>query len=237
MGFDNSAYNYFISSDHKSGADLDIIKEYFADMTFNKILDVASAAGHCGKSFRSEEYFFSDLSFNMLRQVKGNIENSNCVRNFAENLPFKDKSFDAVSCRIALHHFVNPDSFFRETRRILKEKGFLIFIDSVVDVDDAYLNAIEFIRDNTHIRSYTLGEIVEMTESLFRIEYLQNIYKKHHFKEWGMRLNPTDEEFKNIEKEFLNLPEDIRKELHLKVKDKEIVSYTDKKYVVIMRKL
>jgi len=237
MSFDKSAFNYKISSDHKSGTDLDILKYIFENKKFDKTLDVATAAGHCAKIFNAKQYVVSDLSFNMLKETLTDWSSPSAVQNCAESLPFQNQTFDLVSCRIALHHFREAESFFKESFRVLKNKGFLVLIDSLVDIDDAFLNTIEFVRDPSHFRSYTFKEIVDMTSGYFRIEFMQLLYKKHNFGEWAERLNPSRKRLKKITQAFLALPENIKEELSLEVTDENILSYTDKKAVIILRKL
>ncbi len=237
MSFDKSAFNYKISSDHKTGTDLDILKRLFENEKFDKILDVATAAGHCAKVFNAREYVISDLSFNMLKEALSDWPTPSAVQNLAEFLPFKAQTFDLVSCRIALHHFQDAERFFMESFRVLKNNGLLVLIDSIVDTEDAYLNTIEFIRDPSHFRSYTFKEIVDMTSNYFRIEFLQLLHKKHNFAEWAKRLSPSQKRLEKISQAFLALPENIKKELSLEVFEENILSYTDKKAVIILRKL
>lgn len=237
MSFDEAAFNYRISSDHKIGADLDLLKRMFKNMQFEKILDVATAAGHCAKIFNAKNYFVSDLSLNMLKETLSSWSAPAAVQNYAEYLPFQDESLDLVSCRIALHHFRKAKSFFRETSRILKKQGYLVLIDSLVDTEDAYLNTAEYIRDPSHYRSYTLKEIVEMTSGYFRIEFSQLLYKKHDFNEWAKRLKPSKKRLDEIKESFKAFPGHIKEELSLEIDGENILSYTDKKVVIILRKL
>lgn len=237
MSFDESAFNYKTSSDHKAGTDLDILKRIFENKKFGKTLDVATAAGHCAKIFSANQYFVSDLSLNMLKEALSGWPAPSAVQNCAEAFPFKTQTFDLVSCRIALHHFKGAESFFKESFRVLKNRGFLVLIDSLVDIEDAYLNTIEFVRDPSHFRSYTFKEIVDMTSDFFRIEFSQLLYKKHNFGEWAKRLNPSERRLEKISQAFKELPEHIKQELSLEIVDENILSYTDKKAVIILRKL
>lgn len=233
-GFDYSAINYLNSSDHKAGDDLEYLSRYFGGITFNRYLDVATAAGHCSKVFKSRFKAGIDLSFNMLKLAKSEFK-LNCVCSNASEIPFRNDTFDLVSCRIALHHFPSPLLFFQEIFRILKKGGYFVLIDSIVDVDDAYLNVIEYFRDNTHIRSYTVKEIIEFAEDFRLINFVQ-IKRKHKFIEWAKRLNLKDEKILNLKQKFLNLPENIKAELELDIDKDEPISYTDKKGLFIFEK-
>ena len=236
MGFDESAWNYFVSSDHRTGEDLEFIKVYFKGINFEKLLDVASGAGHFANIFNAKLKVISDLSLNMLKTARKQYRFRHLVRCDATVLPFKDRSFDIITCRIAFHHFQMPSEFFKESSRVLKPKGFLVLIDSIVDIDDDELNKIEKIRDNTHYRSHTVNEILSFAKN-FRLLSFHTIFKKHNFEEWAKRLSPTEDKFKMIEKAFLELNEEIKRELKLEIENGKVISYTDKKGIFIFQSL
>jgi len=235
--FDNAYLNYLNSSDHKDGNDLQIVKNYFSKIKFDRILDVATGAGHFTEAFNSDIKVAIDRSYNMVNTAKNRFGLNLGVVGISESLPFKDRSFDLVGCRIALHHFNIPVDFFGEVFRILNADGFFVLIDSIVDIDDAYLNVIEFLRDEGHIRSYTIREIIDLSCKWFRLEYFVNIYKKHDFYEWVMRLGADGEKIEKVRDAFINLPEKIRNELRLEINGGELLSYTDKKGLFIFKKL
>ena len=41
----------------------------------------------------------------------------------AENIPFSDGSFDAVSCHMSIHHHPHPEKSLKEMHRILDNRG------------------------------------------------------------------------------------------------------------------
>ena len=236
MGFNDASINYFYSSDHRKGGDLKFVREYFKNREFEKLLDVASAAGHFAKVFNAKEKIITDISLNMLKTAKDKNGFEKLAAGSACRLPFKDSVFDIIGCRIALHHFKKPKEFFFEINRVLKCSGYFVLIDSIVDIDDGYLNNIERIRDKTHIKSYTIKEIVEFSY-MFRLLTFQTIFKKHDFVEWAGRLNPTQKEFKATEQAFINLPEEAKRQLKVEIKKGRVVSYTDKKGIFIFEKI
>ncbi len=237
MNFDDSAMNYFESSDHKIGDDLDFCKRYFKGIKFNKLLDVATAAGHFSKVFKANLKVAADISINMLKVAKEKNALKNVVLCNAEEMPFNNNVFDIVTCRIALHHFHYPSNFFKETYRVLKKNGFFVLIDNIVDIDEYYLNKIELIRDKTHIKSLTVQEILSLADKKFRLLSFKNIFKKHNFYEWATRLNPTQDNLNDIEQAFFDLPEYLKQELRVEIDGKKIISYTDKKGVFIFQKI
>ncbi len=237
LGFDGSAQRYLVSSDHKKGDDLEIVRNYFSEISFKNLLDVATGAGHFTKVFNAENKFAIDLSLNMAKTALKEYKLASAIVGAATEIPFKGDFFDVVGCRIALHHFIDPKSFFNEVFRVSKHKGYFVLIDSIVDIDDAYLNVLEYLRDNSHIRSYTVKEIINFIGDNFRLEFFTNIYKKHDFKEWASRLGATDEEIEALMSNFLKLPDKIKDELKLELCGNDILSYTDKKGLFIFRKL
>jgi ubiquinone/menaquinone biosynthesis C-methylase UbiE len=233
--FDISSLNYLNSSDHKTGDDLNYVKEFFKNYNFHILLDIATAAGHFTTVFNSKYKVAVDLSFNMLKTSMNEFQTIPVLTQ-SEKLPFKDKIFDIVGCRIAMHHFLRPVKFFSEVKRTLKDSGFFVLIDSIVDIEDAYLNDIEYIRDKSHIRSYTINEILLFAKGFRLLNFVQ-IRKTHDFYEWAYRLNAKDKVVKGIEKEFMKLPDLIKNELNLKLDNhNKIVSYTDKKGIFIFEK-
>lgn len=237
MSFDRSAENYLKSSDHAVGADLQYFKEYFKNVSVEKALDVACAAGHFAKAFPAEKVFTTDLSFNMLKAARDSMGFDMPVLSKGEFLPYKDEVFDMVGCRIAMHHFMSPCMFMYDTYRILKSGGYFVLIDSVVGIEDEELNRLELIRDETHRRSFCPDEIKAMAEAEgFQLETSEVFLKRHDFEEWAQRLKPSKEQYRQIVDAFLNVSPKVKKELRIETESDKILSYTDKKAIFIFKK-
>jgi protein-L-isoaspartate O-methyltransferase len=90
------------------------------------ILDVATGAGHTGLHLASlgHDVICADLAAPMLDRVREAAAERGLTvetrQHAAEELPCADASFDLVTSRIAPHHFSSPDSFVRETARVLR---------------------------------------------------------------------------------------------------------------------
>jgi len=236
MGFDDSALNYFNSTDHKTGFDLDYLRENLPQK-FNNLLDVATGAGHCAVTINSYNKYAVDMSHNMLKATRElNRIDKVCMAQSC-SLPFRKGFFDIVTCRIAMHHFLNPQGFFDEVHRILTSGGTFVLIDSIVDIDDSYLNTLEYTRDDSHRRSFTVQEILEMAGLNFRLINYSCQFKQHNFEEWATRLNPDRQKYNDINQAFLDLPESIQKELCFVIENGKIVSYTDKKGIFIFNSI
>jgi ubiquinone/menaquinone biosynthesis C-methylase UbiE len=64
----------------------------------------------------------------MLERARIATQRARLVRARAEDLPWRDGTFDRIFCVNALHHFSDRDRFFAEARRILRPGGGLLTI-------------------------------------------------------------------------------------------------------------
>lgn len=71
-----------------------------------------------------------DISFTLIHQAKQKVNSSNVMFLIAdaENLPFKDDTFDAVVGNAVLHHF-NLDNALKEIKRVLTLNGKIAFTE------------------------------------------------------------------------------------------------------------
>jgi SAM-dependent methyltransferase len=81
----------------------------------------------------------------------------------AEALPFDDAMFDIVLCRFTAHHWQDVEAGLRQARRVLKPGGKALFIDTIAPADrtlDTHIQAVELLRDLSHVRNYSVAESV-----------------------------------------------------------------------------
>lgn len=94
-----------------------------------RILDVAcgTAREMIQLSQKGWQAWGLDASPKMLAAARRDAEQEgasvNLVRGIAETLPFPDSSFDRLTCKGALDHFADPQTFIREAARVLKPNG------------------------------------------------------------------------------------------------------------------
>jgi ubiquinone/menaquinone biosynthesis C-methylase UbiE len=127
-----------------------------------RVLDVATGAGHTGLHLASlgHEVTCADLAGPMLERVREAAAECGLTvetrQHPAEELPYADASFDLVTSRIAPHHFSSPESFIRETARVLAPRGWFLLIDGSVPDDEPeaeeWLHQVEKFRDPSHHR-------------------------------------------------------------------------------------
>jgi ubiquinone/menaquinone biosynthesis C-methylase UbiE len=96
--------------------------------------------------------------------------------------------FDAVTCRIAAHHFLDCVKAVREMARVLKPGGRLVLEDNSIPADaelDRFLNGVECIRDVTHVRAYNEAEWRAMLAGAgLRVLHSQIHQKVHNVAHW-----------------------------------------------------
>ena len=125
-------------------------------------LDIATGNGHTAM-YLAEKGFqvtAADISTAMLEQAKKLAAEKNLKIDFrvhsAEKLPYPDNTFGLVTCRVAAHHFSSPETFIRESARVLKTYGYLVLIDGTVPDDHIeaheWMDTLERLRDPSHAR-------------------------------------------------------------------------------------
>ena len=84
-----------------------------------------------------------------------NLKNITVHESFAENIGFKDETFDVVYVRQAMHHANNLDKFINECARVLKKDGVLLTIRDHVIFDEKDKTAF---LDNHPLQKFYGGE-------------------------------------------------------------------------------
>ena len=166
--FGARAEAYLTSAVHAQGPDLDAITHMMHGRHDARVLDLGCGGGHLTfhVSPLVKEIIAYDLSQDMLDVVaraahERGLGNVTTQLGVVENLPFKNHSFDAVLSRFSAHHWHDLDAGLREAARVLKPGGTLAIIDTItpgIPVIDTYFQAIELLRDCSHVRNYTRAE-------------------------------------------------------------------------------
>ncbi|MGC2637247.1 MAG: methyltransferase domain-containing protein [Acidobacteriaceae bacterium] len=133
-------------------------------------LDVASGPGLlvCALARMVRHATGIDLTPAMLVQARRSqaaqgVENVTWVQGDVSALPWRDGSFDIVTCRFAFHHFPDPLPVLREMRRVCRAGGRIVVADSAPAPEKAAaFNAIETMRDPSHTRALPPEEMVEL---------------------------------------------------------------------------
>jgi ubiquinone/menaquinone biosynthesis C-methylase UbiE len=166
--FGSRAAAYLESAVHAQGADLEALAALVDAHKQARVLDLGCGAGHVSFNVaaRAREVVAYDLSAEMLTvvaQAAGERGLNNIVtrQGVAEHLPFPDRSFDCVLSRFSAHHWRDFEAALREVARVLKPGGIAGFVDTISPGSallDTYLQAIELLRDPSHVRNYSRAE-------------------------------------------------------------------------------
>ncbi len=165
--FGAAASNYAASGVHSGGPNLDAMLECASLAGSERVLDVGCGAGHTALAFakRVAEVVALDMTREMLDEAarlaaQRGLSNVTFMHGFAEALPFPEDSFDIVTSRFCAHHYADPARATREAARVLRAGGRYLLVDSIAledPVQDTYLNALEVLRDPSHVRNASVS--------------------------------------------------------------------------------
>lgn len=168
QSFGPQANAYLTSPIHSQGADLRDLADLIAATGHPMVLDLGCGAGHASFALApcAQQVIAYDLTESMLQVVESaaaarQIPNLHTQQGSVDQLPFSDSQFDWVVSRYSAHHWRDVPRALREVRRVLKPGGQVCFIDAAGGPEplcDTHLQALELLRDPSHVRDYTEQE-------------------------------------------------------------------------------
>jgi SAM-dependent methyltransferase len=137
---------YRTSAIHAEGEDLDLTVAWCEPAAGVTVLDVATGGGHVARRLRE-----AGATVVTVDPAPGMQADTTAA---AEALPFADKSFDSVACRVAAHHFADVVTAVKEMARVAKHR--------VVICDNTFVSEsseeADRLRDPSHVRNYSAPE-------------------------------------------------------------------------------
>ncbi|MBN8570593.1 MAG: methyltransferase domain-containing protein [Ignavibacteria bacterium] len=146
----------------------------------NTVLDVACSFGYLSNKLSdvSKEVIGIDVSLHALMKAneKYKKENIKFISAGAENIPFKDKTFDAVILCDGLNGMdltgVHRKNAVKESLRVLNETGFTIFTDYLKP--NQFEGYIDYIKKS----DYVIKDIYYLNDRLwYKLKYSFNAFK------------------------------------------------------------
>ncbi len=194
---------YLNSAVHAQGADLQALADLVRNRPNAGVLDLGCGGGHVTYNVAPfvREVVAYDLSPEMLSVVAKaardrGFANVTTVQGVAEELPFEAGRFDFVLSRYSAHHWRDFEAGVREVARVLKPGGVAGLVDSISPGEpllDTYYQAIELLRDCSHVRDYSRAE---WEAAIVRAGLLLGLTRQHRvhleFQSWVERMRtPT----------------------------------------------
>lgn len=196
--FSRLADGYVHSQTHASSDDLSRLLAIANPQPTWRVLDVATGGGHTALAFSPHvaSLYATDLSTQMLTAARAHLS-SKAIANVdylvadAEGLAIAPGVFDLVTCRIAAHHFPDPERFARECAQALKPGGHMAVQDQLLPEDTstaAYIDTYERLRDPSHHRAFSASQWREIfTKAGFQVEHNEELSKRLDFQAWVQR--------------------------------------------------
>lgn len=236
LQFGTNAVNYVNSPNHAQGDDLKLLAEWVKQEQPAAALDVATGGGHASLVLAEHAGKLMTLDMtpemlNVAQQLLSERGHTNVqyVEGDAEAMDFAAETFDLVACRIAAHHFPQPDAFVQETARVLKTGGSFLLFDNVApegNVLDALYNDVEKRRDPSHYRAWKKTEWIRRVElNGLRVEQLAQSRKTFHFAGWCERMNVPESIRTELEAYMLSWPADWQRQLGIVTENRRLVSF------------
>jgi SAM-dependent methyltransferase len=205
--FGPRAKAYVESAVHSQGADLEAIGALAQNAEL--ALDLGAGGGHVAYALarHARRVIASDLSSEMLAAVartaiERGLSNIETRQAPAEHLPFDDGTFDLVASRFSAHHWRDFEAGLREARRTLKRGGRAAFVDVHAPgqaLFDTHLQAIELLRDHSHVRNYSCSQWLDaLARARFGLDSCRTWRLRMDFPVWTARMQTPEENVKAI---------------------------------------
>ena len=200
-----------------------------------RVLDVATGAGHTAITFAraGANVAALDLTPEMLevaRELAAERLGEPAIafhEGPAEVLPFDDAEFDAVTCRIAAHHFQDPERFLAETQRVLARHGRLLLVDNIAPEEPTLseaMNRIERMRDPSHVAAYPVHAWLGwMADAGLATERVERFRRTKVFADWAERGGMSAEDAVELERHVLRLPPEAQSYFGVRVEEGRLV--------------
>jgi SAM-dependent methyltransferase len=224
--FGPRAKAYVESAVHSQGEDLAALAGIVDRAAPVHAIDLGAGGGHV--SYLMAKYAKSvtalDLSSEMLAAVaatakeKG-LANIATARSGAEKLPFEDATFDFVASRFSAHHWRDFEQGLGEARRVAKAGSVAVFIDAFAPGSamlDTHLQAVELLRDGSHVRDYRVGEwLSALGRRGFVLRAFRSFRLRMDFPVWIARMRTPEDRANAILSIQANAPAEVKQHFEI----------------------
>ena len=243
--FGRVSHAYASSPDFASSNDLDILLKLIKPNPSMSLLDIATGAGHTAVKMAPhvKQVTAVDITPEMIDRtrelaVSKNLANVTTLLMDAESLSFSDGLFDVVTCRFAPHHFGDVQKFLSEIYRVLKSDGIFVLEDVSSPLDkeqDKFINNINKIRDQTHVRSYNPSEWRTMIgNSGLQMQSVQNFRRRYDLETWLDRAGANEDAKASVRRMCHDTSKIILK--HFEIPEMWPLSFTEDNVIIVSKK-
>lgn len=224
--FGPQAAAYVASAVHAQGEDLAHIGALVRRVPGAALLDLGCGGGHVAYAAapHAARVVAYDLSREMLAAVSaeagrrglGNVE---IRQGAAERLPFAEGAFDIAATRYSAHHWRDVPAALAEMARVTKPGGLAVVVDLIAPEDpllDTHLQAVELLRDPSHVRDYALSQWRTMLGAAgFAVGAARCHRIRLEFESWIARMRTPPEHVAAIRSLQDDAPEPVRRHFEI----------------------
>lgn len=185
------------SPTHREGPDLDLVVEWCEPAVGVQALDVATGGQHVARRLR--EAGATVVTVDPAPGMEPDVISR------AEELPFADRSFDVVACRIAAHHFDDVAAAVQEMARVSKDR--VVVQDNLFQGEE--MEEVEKVRDPSHVRRYSEDEWRGFfDEAGLEVDRLEIMSRRMPVDPWLERADATPEIAAKVKELIADMIED-----------------------------
>lgn len=185
---------------HTSGDDLARLIELLRPQSDWRVLDVAAGGGHTTRTLAPlvARVVTADLTLPRLLAARSPFESDRPVNTVyhqmgAQALPYRAASFNAVTCRLAAHHFPDPARFVDECARIICVGGQVAIVEPIAPHNRKtarYISAFERLRDPSHAWTYGLARWEGFFQAAgLHVTHSETLVYRQEFFAWAERMH------------------------------------------------
>ena len=219
--FGRQASWYGVSEVHRESAGLAEVIRLAAPFSGARALDIATGTGFTALAVapRCRRVIGLDLTLGMVneaRRLAGERGASNVVfcLGDAEAVPFRDHTFDIVTCRHASHHFPHLAGAFAEMARVVQPGGGVILVDTCApetpELADL-MNEWEKKRDPSHVANRPPSRLRAMLEQCgLTVDAATMTHVPLEFHDWVRRSGISPDDAAALRASFLEASPEAR---------------------------
>ncbi len=215
------AHNYAVSQVHAHGEDLPALLQLALLSGQETVLDAGCGPGpvtfllapHAG-SVTSVDFAPTMLEVAKETAAARNLFNVEFQLSGLEDFKAPAAAFDRIVTRYSAHHWPDPVKVLCRFREAIKPNGYLLLSDVMAPeapVLDTFLQAVEMLRDPSHVRDHTSEQWQRMCWSAgFKSHVVHRWSLRLEFGPWVDRMATTPERINALHQLFEGAGADVR---------------------------